>query len=301
MEPTITRPMLAKQADLMQLDYPVASTPKIDGIRALVLNGEVLSRSMKKIRNKKIQDALGGLPAGLDGELVSLSNNFQESTSAVMSEESDIPWRYCIFDFIDQTKDTVEPYANRVRALSELLERGRLNRHCEILLPTYVYDQHHLLDICQQHLTDGYEGTMLRKPDGLWKNGRSTVREGLLLKVKEFQDAEATIIGFQELNHNDNEATVNALGLTERSSAKENKTAGGILGSFIVQLCDDPSIQFKIGTGLTAAQRSDFWKRQDELIGSIVKFKFFEQGIKSATGCPRHPVFIGFRHPDDLG
>ena len=64
----ITRPMLAKQADLMQLQFPVCVTPKIDGLRCLVLDGVAYSRSLKPIRNKVIQAELGQLPSGLDGD-----------------------------------------------------------------------------------------------------------------------------------------------------------------------------------------------------------------------------------------
>ncbi len=293
----ITRPMLAKQADLMALEFPICATPKIDGIRCLILNGVAYSRSMKPIRNKVIQNELAGLPSGLDGELISETNTFQDSTSVVMSEESSLPWKYQVFDFVDTSAESIKPFATRMRDLREMFEQGQLSRHCEILFPEFIYAMSDLTDLCEQHLLEGFEGTMLRKPESGYKCGRSTVREGLLLKVKAFEDAEAVVIGFEELQHNLNEATTNELGLTERSSHKENQVAGDTLGALVVHMNGDPSLEFKIGTGFTQEQRAEFWHKKDELLGSLVKFKHFPQGVKRL---PRHPVFLGFRHTEDM-
>ena len=43
-------------------------------------------------------------------------------------------------------------------------------------------------------------------PNAPYKQGRSTVREGYLLKVKTFLDDEATVVRFEERMHNGNEA-----------------------------------------------------------------------------------------------
>jgi len=56
-------------------------------------------------------------------------------------------------------------------------------------------------------------------------------------------------------------------------------------------------VEFSIGTGLTALQRGVFWARQDDYLGKTVKYKFFPVGVKDK---PRHPVFLGLRHPEDM-
>ena len=57
------KPMLAATvADRSKLRFPYLASPKLDGIRCLVLNGEVLSRSFKPIRNRFIQVQLKRLP-----------------------------------------------------------------------------------------------------------------------------------------------------------------------------------------------------------------------------------------------
>ena len=54
---------------------------------------------------------------------------------------------------------------------------------------------------------------------------------------------------------------------------------------------------FTCGSGLTDAQRADFWARRDELLGQKVKYKHLPHGAKDA---PRHPVFLGIRASEDM-
>jgi DNA ligase-1 len=57
------------------------------------------------------------------------------------------------------------------------------------------------------------------------------------------------------------------------------------------------NLYIKIGSGLNDELRDAIWDNRDEYIGKIVKYKFFQHGVKEL---PRHPVFLGFRHEDDL-
>jgi DNA ligase-1 len=69
----------------------------------------------------------------------------------------------------------------------------------------------------------------------------------------------------------------------------------GTTGTLIAQ--NEKGI-IRIGSGLDDKMREDIWSNKDSYIGKIVKYKYFSQGVKDL---PRHPVFIGFRDPDDLG
>src|SRR5512139_310093 len=66
------KPMLAAAAptELAGLPYPLLASPKLDGVRATVQGGVVLSRSLKPLPNRFVQ-ARYGRPEfeGLDGEL----------------------------------------------------------------------------------------------------------------------------------------------------------------------------------------------------------------------------------------
>ena len=53
------KPMLAVDADVENIKYPVLCSDKLDGIRCIILNGVAYSRSLKPIRNKYVQDLFG--------------------------------------------------------------------------------------------------------------------------------------------------------------------------------------------------------------------------------------------------
>lgn len=94
--------------------------------------------------------------------------------------------------------------------------------------------------------------------------------------------------------HNGNEATVNELGRTKRSSHKENKTGRGDLGALVLRHPD--GFTFNVGTGFTDDDRALVWKDRDTFVGKLAKVKYFAIGMKDA---PRHPVFLGWRDGSD--
>ena len=294
------KPLLAGKGSIMLTEFPAAVSPKIDGLRCITTPEGPLSRTLKPIRNKAIHAVLSKVNYFLDGELVAAGGNFQESTTAVMKADSTVDWEYHIFDILDLNRSKPLPFSERYRQLEHLFESGVLPPQCKLVPNDYIYSQEALAELHKEHMAAGFEGSMVRDPKGTYKFGRSTAKEGTLLKLKQFSDAEAKIIGFEELLHNDNEKVTNALGLSERSTCKENKRASGVLGAFVVQSLDNPEIIFKCGTGLTEQQRHDYWQDQDQLLGKLLKYKFFDFGIKVDNGKPRHPVVLGIRHPDDM-
>ncbi len=134
----------------------------------------------------------------------------------------------------------------------------------------------------------------MRSQNSPYKCGRSTESEGYLLKIKRFCDDEAVIVGYEELMHNDNVATRDAFGRTERSTHQENLRPAGVLGKLI---CRIGKVEFGIGTGFDAKTRAELWVKRDKLKNKIVKFKHQPSG---ADERPRFPVFLGFRDDWDM-
>ena len=66
---TLVRPMLGVNVDLCKLKYPVYVSPKLDGVRAVITNDGVYSRSGKLIPNEYTQQLFKQF-IGLDGELI---------------------------------------------------------------------------------------------------------------------------------------------------------------------------------------------------------------------------------------
>lgn len=293
--------MLAVKAkDMESLNYPLLASPKIDGIRAVNKTGTLLSRTMTGIPNNYVQNLFGSeLLQGLDGELVvgapNHPNCMQHTLSGVMSQDGQPDVKWYIFD----KWDVERPYAHRAREAKNLVESYRADTGADdvIWLPqTLIRSSEDLIAYEEDRLEEGYEGVILRAPDGPYKQNRSTVKEGYMLKLKRFDDSEAEVLGCYELQHNDNEATVDARGHTKRSTHQANKRDAGVLGGFHVRDCYT-GVEFDLGTGFTAEQRKNLWEGRRYLIGKIVKYKHFPIGVVDK---PRHPIYLGFRDKRDM-
>ena len=112
--------MLGVNADLSKLQFPVIISPKLDGIRAIVKDGVVYSRTGKPIPNKYVQDLFSHFN-GLDGELIvgnpTDKNVFQNTTSGVMSIEGMPNVFYYVFDKWDSPLQ----YKQRLALLNKTL------------------------------------------------------------------------------------------------------------------------------------------------------------------------------------
>lgn len=290
------------QSQMAKLSFPVYVSPKLDGIRCVIRNGKALTRSLKPVPNKVIRDTLEELARsgldGCDGELMIDDVTFQEITSSVMSPSAEPhgEWYFAVFDHYSESPaaGARNSFETRIGA-AEMRVQSIDSQYVRLVPHELIETEDQLLQFEQDVLADGFEGVMLRDPEGLYKFGRSTLKEGGLLKLKRFTDDEAVVVGAVELQHNENEAFKGELGQTKRSTKKAGKTGGGTLGALRVR---HPVFgEFELGTGFTEKQRAELWLSQLELMGSTVKFKYFAVGVKDK---PRHPVFLGFRSAEDM-
>jgi len=295
------KPMLASAIeDTSKLKFPVLASIKLDGIRCTMQNGRLLSRSLKEIPNRHIQKMFKHLPEGLDGELIygdpAHPDCYRTTTSIVMSEDKDPAGiKFHAFDLFED-----KPFKMRNQDVYTLIF-DLDDEHVEEVRHWSIPTEEKLLAFEAHALEQGHEGIMVRSLDGPYKQGRSSIKEGHLLKLKRFQDGEATIVGFYEEQENQNESKTNALGRTERSSAKAGLVGKGTLGGFDVEglggKYDGIVFQVGGGPGFTAEMRKQFWKDRKKLIGDVIKFKYFPSGSKDK---PRFPGFLGFRDKADM-
>lgn len=294
------KPMLsAAVEDVSTLRLPLIASPKLDGIRAMVIDGVLVSRNLKPIPNRRLQAIFGKTALnGLDGELIvgdpTAADCFRATTSGVMSVEGEPDAFFHVFDcFTDPGAD----FVYRLLAADKLVARcGRA-----------VAVEHEQLDELAEleayeavMLSKGYEGVMLRDPLGKYKFGRGTLRAQDLMKLKRFADAEAIVVDVEEQLANLNEATKDNLGHTKRSTHKANKKGKDTLGALIVVGLNGPykGARFSIGTGFDDDLRRRLWSMgRAALPGKVVKYKYFPTGSKDA---PRFPVFLGFRDGRDM-
>lgn len=291
------KPTLAVNADFSKIKYPVYASPKLDGIRCSIVNGQALSRTLKPIPNKHINKCLSNpLFDGLDGELVIGSPTsktcYTDSVSGVMRHDGYPAFTYYIFDMHTVGGE----FKDRLHVMENMYFLVDKDTSIQMLEQVLLLTESDMLEYEAKCVADGYEGIILRSPTAPYKHGRSTVNEGYLLKVKRFADSEAEIIGFEEEMFNDNPTFTNELGRTARSTNQDGLLGKDRLGAFAVRDLVT-GIEFNIGTGFTAAQREEFWVDRDQLVGKLVRYKHFPVGAKDR---PRHPVFTGYRSRLDL-
>jgi DNA ligase 1 len=298
------KPMLApnETPDFNTLRFPLLASIKLDGIRATVQGGQLLSRSLKPIPNKFVQERFRRLPEGLDGELI-CGNPFQDpykrTHSIVMSDDKPLDFYggtiwYFVFDKYGDLGFRTR-FVNAVQSVATCD-----NEYTASLLHHRIDSVEQLEQFEKETLSQGFEGVMLRSTDGPYKQGRSTLLQGWLMKIKRYQDAEALIMDCYAEQENNNEEFKNELGRTARSSAKAGKTDKEQLGGFNVvgQGKFYNGIDFKVpNSSITHEERKVLWAKRDDLKGKLLTYKFFQNGSDVR---PRHPVYKGMRSREDM-
>lgn len=280
----LRQPMLAhsKVPDLETISYPCYIQPKLDGIRCLMVDGVAYSRKMKPIPNLHIQECLKGLH-GLDGELM-VHGDFNAVQSAVMSVQGEPDFYYVVYDRWDLDL----PYKARQYNVTDTVLGLNSKYVCGIDSEVVNDSQGAALEL-GHYLKAGYEGAIIRSFESPYKQGRSTAKEGYLLKLKKFDDSEAIVTGFVERLHNTNTKEKDERGYSKRSSKKEGMVPSDTLGSLVLNW---NGVTLECGSGFDDALRKEIWENRDEYVGRIVTFKY--QGI-SAKGVPRFPIYKGWR------
>lgn len=297
----ITKPLLAgtvKQDQFKLLEYPLIVSPKLDGIRCLKINDNVVSRQFKPIPNRFIRSILEEvLPNNIDGEIMLSNKNasFQEITSSVMKFEGQPDFVFSPFDYVKNSLN--DPYVSRLEDLKNWYDTlGYNSRFVRMIESVIVYNETQLYEKEHEYLTLGYEGLMLRDSNGIYKCGRSSIKEKILLKIKRFEQSEAKIIDVIEKKTNENELEKDEFGYAKRSSAKSGIVNANTFGSFIVKDIVTGH-EFKVGSGFDDEMRNTIWNNKNDYIGKIITYTYQKVGVLLA---PRFPVFKGFRDEIDL-
>lgn len=310
------KPQLAEDAILDKVRFPCIVQPKIDGVRALNLHGTLTGRSLKPFEGFGVTE-MWSLPQFqyMDGEMTlgskpNCTDRLCSRTTGAMgrfqgvSEPPDLHW--WVFDHLAFGN---QRYIDRYQRLKETVERLDYPRlH---LVPMYeVVGPNELNRFIGEFFDQGYEGTIIRNPEALYKPGRATLKGQELWRVKPWADAEILVTGITEGEVNTNEAKKNALGHTERSSAKAGMVPNGQVGSiqgvllenfhnpFTGELLFGKGLEITVGSGeMTVAEAEHYFKNPNELVGHIVKFKHMTHGVKDK---PRFPTYVSHRLPQDM-
>lgn len=303
----IRQPMLApsKVPDITKLRYPLYASNKLDGIRCLIINNELYSRSGKLIPNKNLRTYCPSVQQAmriakdskwvLDGELYG-DYTFQDITSIVMSKETPIDatrrlgfWSFDAITFDEWTGNEILPLVFSGR-IDRLYHSGIL----DTLHQTLIWDSDQLQDLYDLKIREGYEGLILRDPHGKYKHGRCTLKEHNMFKMKAVDEMDVVVVGYEPLREMTSDAVRerDELGHLKPIHRQGERYETEKLGALIVT--DESGRTFNVGSGFTLAQRIALWKEKDTLIGRWAKVKSLSAGVKDL---PRCPVFLSWRDP----
>ena len=272
--------MLAHKFDDSRIDFtrPIYIQAKLDGVRCLFTKDGAFSRNGKQFMNvRHIEMALKPFFAEqpdvvLDGELYNhkLKRDFEKIISLVRKQKPTDEDRldaqhlvqFHVYDYFDGVM--YDNYQTRMQQLVNAEFYDAQIKHVPALLVdsyNYARVQH------EEFLSLGYEGSIIRNGDGIYKHGRSYD----LMKLKDFSDTEATIIDYV--------------------TGKGKRT--GTLGKFIMQ--DDDGVVFGCppGKGYSYKDLKVMLKNVDSFIGKRATFTYFQ---RTKANSYRHPLFKCIRN-----
>lgn len=311
------KPMLAETWNPAKVKFPVIAQPKIDGVRALNMTGKLTGRSLKPFKNKYLTSQLShSALVGFDGELAAELHTHPDlcriTSSATGTIEGQPYVLWWLFDYVT-VENKLVAYEDRLLQLAQRVDEIKTHHpglwpHLRLMPSRVCHSMEELEAYDTENLIAGYEGTCFRDPKGLHKQGRSSPTQGGLLRIKRFVDFEFMVHTIIEGEENQNEAQINELGHTFRSSHQENMVANGMvgamLGNVLADVFDGDTLLFskgqevRVGAGcLTHDQRRHYFNNQDEFKRLVHKAKFFPKGIKDK---PRFPTWQSFRNAEDM-
>ena len=281
------KPMLAHKYNPDKFQYPGYIQPKLDGVRCIFTKDGAFSRTGKKFKNvEHIEKALHSFffenpNVMLDGELYNhdLKDDFEKIISLVRKTkptdehkaEAAKLVQYHIYDlYCDSDKGQwFNTYTSRLNFIMSMTKSMRftMNKCLQVIDTDAVIDEDTAREFHRDYLAKGYEGSILRDPTAHYKNTRSYG----LMKFKDFDDAEATIIGY------------------EMGKGKRH----GTLGKFIMQ--DDAGVQFGCppGKGYNYKDLADMADNIHDYIGQRATFTYFQ---RTQAGSYRHPLYKCIRN-----
>lgn len=294
------KPHKACDAKLDKIKKVMWVMPKLDGVRALHVNGDFQSRTLTAFPNVNLVAFNRKVFWGLDGELVKgeATSGFscRDTTSGISTiygpPAKEFTWH--IFDSIELGVPYAKRYERAAQRVEQLASEG-LNLQIVPFLEAHSLEE--VAEIHAHYVDQGYEGSILRDPNGVYKSGRATVTEGAFLRIKDFIEEEAEVLEVIEGEANNNAAVVNKLGFTARSSHKANKVKNGMVGSLRCRdLKTNQTIIVAAGR-LTHAERTYYFENPAEILLRTIKYRTMAYGRKDL---PRFPTFQCFRAAFDM-
>ena len=289
----INKPMLLSndEFDIESLDYSeMYISPKYDGIRAVITNEGIKNRSLKTLRNTRIQEHFKSLcdsiPEGftIEGEIYAESTPCRTMAGICNSLDHDVPLDTQLYLF--GVVDDELTFNERQIVLNSFAQQqfaGRFN----IVTQVKVESHEEATSMYEHFLDQGFEGAVLMDGRKLYKHGRVTIRQHIGFKMKPFREDDLKIVGVTERFKNLNDSQTNELGRSYRRNTVDAKEPTGIAATFDCLLPNGETT--KVSIGGSEESRRLIWETQDSYIGAYAVVKSMDYGTKTKL---RHPNLI---------
>jgi DNA ligase 1 len=308
MKSSIFKPLLApnEQIDLAILQYPLLGSRKLDGIRCIFKDGEMITRNLKHFPNIKLRQNFEPLKKYsydnniiLDGELLAESLTFNELSGLCRQLDKELPkdlYFYC-FDMIKDSMFNI-PFNVRTKELQNMFFKGNFASYPMKVLEQRLYKTMEEIEIDFKITIENgnCDGLILRNPSSKYKFGRATLKENIIYKLKQYQTFDAQIYGIVQATkvRDGVETTINELGRSVTSKKQADRRLIEKASAFEVLYTNGQVL--KVTLAMTDEEKEEIWKNQKSYLGKTIEYKGMLIGAKDL---PRHPVFLRYRNDKD--
>ena len=230
---------------------------KLDGIRAYWDGNQLISKQGNAF-TAPLWFIKSFPNTALDGELWIARQQFEKVSGIVRTQDNNNQqWQQVKFMIFDLPKSH-DPFKQRVQKMQQLVTDAN-SPYLEFIKQQKLENIDVLQHLLETIVNNKGEGLMLHHQDALYQ----TKRNNDLMKLKKYEDAEATVISY----------------IPGKGKYK------GLLGSLLVE--NEEGIRFKIGSGF-----SDKERKSPPAIGDTITYRFTG---KTRNNVPRFASFIRIR------
>ena len=288
--------------------YPLMGFRKVDGVRAGRVHPHFHGRSLDGFKNSALNEKFSHAGyAGLDGELTIGGATNDNELKAMIADgrivtdepesslcslttgltnrakikkgETALPTNavWNLFDYL--APEAIElPYLERYMMLQALCGDG-CDPAIRVLAFVWINNAAEARDWIVNCMELTFEGAIFRDPKAVHKSGRATASKNDFWRYKPVSDKDAIVVGFEPEMANNNEATTNSRGHTERSAHQANKVAKAAVGVLLCyEILEDRVVRIPAGT-MTRKAREAAFADPTLILGHPIKYTSLDVGV----------------------
>lgn len=290
-------------SELCNVEYPMLASYKLDGFRAICAGGDLSSRRWRDYGlhvKKHFYDAITACRTGnfvLDGELYSTEHGFNELQSmlskTVTGEKLPPSVKFFVFDGMtvpEWNDGCLRTFDERLNFITHKVHTLGLTDKVQVLDQVLLNDHSEAEKLFSKAIELGYEGLILKNPDGLYKHNRATANENSMFKMKAENTVDGVLIGYTTMKRMNEEFAADenrereATGELKRTYKQEHLQETDEIGSFEVRLADGTTFRAMVEKGVDLGLTKH---NVESKLGRHVEVVYMDHGVKDKPRFPR--------------